>query len=53
MKIKDRFIKLDWEDNTFCIIRAAMDKEMEKPPHLRTKVFYISCPCKNCKPYTL
>lgn len=38
-----------------CLIQRAIQSEIDAgiPLHRRTKFWYISCPCKKCRPFTL
>jgi hypothetical protein len=35
-----------------CLLEQAAKAEENKPPHLRSRVFMISCSCPKCRPYS-
>lgn len=51
-EIKDMIPKTwDKEPKKHCLIEEARKAEMDKPPSMRTNVFFISCPCPKCNPF--
>ena len=51
MKIIYTPTKIVWDQQEeVCLVQSFFEEEAKKPPHLRSGVCMISCPCKRCNP---